>query len=212
MVRPLTRELIQESDRIWQKVDAIPDGFEVRAPDNVRLRGWKVRPRFANGDWVLLLHGVSDNRTGMTGQAGLLLRHGYSVVMMDSRAHGESGGSTATYGWLERRDTRAIVDALYATEMPRNLFALGSSMGAAIALESAGVEPRIAGVVAESSFSDLREAPMTTLVCIGRRGWARRFFGLVRGQQYPRRRRKVVFQPMMYLLQNLLPPGPSLYC
>jgi len=157
MVRPLTRELIQESDRIWQKVDAIPDGFEVRAPDNVLLRGWKVRPRFANGDWVLLLHGVSDNRTGMTGQAGLLLRHGYSVVMMDSRAHGESGGSTATYGWLERRDTRAIVDALYATEMPRNLFALGSSMGAAIALESAGVEPRIAGVVAESSFSDLRE-------------------------------------------------------
>jgi pimeloyl-ACP methyl ester carboxylesterase len=30
-------------------------------------------------------------------------------------------------------------------------------MGAAIALQSAAVEPRIAGVVAESSFSDLRE-------------------------------------------------------
>ncbi len=31
-------------------------------------------------------------------------------------------------------------------------------MGAAIALQSAAVEPRIAGVVAESSFSDLTEA------------------------------------------------------
>ena len=93
----------------------------------------------------------------MTGQAALLLRHGYSVVMMDARAHGESGGSMATYGWLERRDAHAIVDALYAKEMPCNLFALGSSMGAAIALQSAAVEPRIAGVVAESSFSNLRE-------------------------------------------------------
>jgi uncharacterized protein len=93
----------------------------------------------------------------MTGQAKLLLSHGYSVVMMDARAHGESGGNMATYGWLERRDTRAIVDALGATESPRNFFALGSSMGAAIALQSAAVDQRIAGVVAESSFSDLRE-------------------------------------------------------
>jgi alpha-beta hydrolase superfamily lysophospholipase len=77
--------------------------------------------------------------------------------MMDARAHGESGGGMATFGWLERRDTRAIVDALCAAEAPRNLFALGSSMGAAIALQSAAVEPRIVGVVAESSFSDLRE-------------------------------------------------------
>jgi len=39
----------------------------------------------------------------------------------------------------------------------RRLFALGESMGAAIALQSAAIDPRIAGVVAESSFSDLRE-------------------------------------------------------
>jgi alpha-beta hydrolase superfamily lysophospholipase len=93
----------------------------------------------------------------MIGQAALLLRHGYSVVMMDARAHGESGGDMATYGWLERRDTRAIIETLSTRETLRNLFALGSSMGAAIALQSAAVEPRIAGVVAESSFSDLRE-------------------------------------------------------
>jgi alpha-beta hydrolase superfamily lysophospholipase len=123
----------------------------------VLLRGWKVRPPRASGDWVLLFHGVSDNRTGMTGQAALLLRHGYGVVMMDARAHGESGGGIATYGWLERKDTRAIVDALIMAETPRTVFALGSSMGAAIALQSAAIEPRIAGVVAESSFSDLRE-------------------------------------------------------
>jgi alpha-beta hydrolase superfamily lysophospholipase len=157
MKRALTPDLAQESSLVWQRADAVAEDFIVRAPDGVLLRGWKVRPRDANGDWVLLFHGVSDNRAGMLGQAELLLRHGYSIVMMDSRAHGESGGTMATYGWLERQDTRDMVDSLYSTETPRALFALGSSMGAAIALESAGVDPRIAGVVAESSFSDLRE-------------------------------------------------------
>jgi fermentation-respiration switch protein FrsA (DUF1100 family) len=157
MVRPLTTPSIQASERVLQEDGAIPEDFAVRALDGVLLRGWKVRSPGDSGDWVLLFHGVSDNRTGMTGQASLLLRRGYSVVMMDARAHGESGGNIATYGWLERRDTRAIVDALYAAELPRNLFAVGSSMGAAIALQSAAVESRIAGVVAESSFSDLRE-------------------------------------------------------
>ena len=157
MLRPLTLQLVQESKQVLQISGSTPEDFAVTAPDGVLLRGWKVRPPRANMDWVLLFHGVSDNRTGMTGQAALLLRHGYGVVMMDARAHGESGGNMATFGWLERRDTQAIVDALSMTEKPRKLFALGSSMGAAIALQSAAVEPRIAGVVAESSFSDLRE-------------------------------------------------------
>lgn len=157
MLRPLTPELAQSSYRIFQQAGATGEDFVVHASDGTILRGWKVHPSQPNGSWVMLFHGVSDNRTGMIGQAQLLLRHRYSVVMMDSRAHGASGGAMATYGWLERHDTQAIVNALYATEKPQSLFALGSSMGAAIALQSAGVEPRISGVVAESSFSDLRE-------------------------------------------------------
>lgn len=140
-----------------KRENASREDFDLRAPDGVLLRGWKVRPKMPNADWVLLFHGVSDNRAGMLGHAELLLRHRYSLVMMDARAHGASEGSIATYGWKERHDTKAIVDALYATEKVHCLFALGESMGAAIALQSAAVEPRIAGVVAESSFSNLRE-------------------------------------------------------
>ena len=85
------------------------------------------------------------------------MRHGYNVVMMDARAHGESGGTTATYGWKERYDTKAIAMALYSSETVRLLGALGVSMGGAIALQSAAVEPRIEGVVAEDPFANLRE-------------------------------------------------------
>jgi alpha-beta hydrolase superfamily lysophospholipase len=165
MKRALTPELVKVADDALSRVNAKREDFEVRAPDGVILRGWKVRPPNPNpstapgtgGDWVLLFHGVSDNRVGVTGHAEFLLRNGFSVLMMDVRAHGESGGDKATYGWLERHDTQAIAEALFSGEKVHCFFLLGESMGASIALQSAAVEPRVDGVVAESAFANLKE-------------------------------------------------------
>jgi alpha-beta hydrolase superfamily lysophospholipase len=156
--RPLTPDLIAEADASFAQTAAHREEFNVRAPDGVLLRGWKVRPAHPNGSWVLLFHGVADNRVGVIGQSEFLLRSGYGVTMMDARAHGESEGVMATYGWLERNDTRAIIDALETSEHPRHLFAHGESMGAGIALQSAAADSRIEAVVAEAAFASLREA------------------------------------------------------
>jgi uncharacterized protein len=158
MRRAFTADLIHNSDAGFAHVHAQREDFSVTAHDGAVLRGWKVRAAQPNGDWVILFHGVADNRAGVVEHALILLSAGYNVVMMDARAHGESGGAMATYGWIERRDTRDIVDALEASEHPRHLFALGESMGAGIALQSAAVEPRIEAVVAEAPFASLREA------------------------------------------------------
>jgi hypothetical protein len=109
--RPLTPGLIREADASFAHSRGRREDFLVTAPDGAELRGWKVRPENPNGSWVLLFHGVADNRVGAIGQSEVLLPAGYSVVMMDQRAHGESGGSMATYGWVERNDTRAVVNA-----------------------------------------------------------------------------------------------------
>jgi uncharacterized protein len=129
----------------------------VSMPDGVVLRGWSIRPRQSNGDAVILLHGMSDNRLGMTGYAQLLLGHGFTVLLPDARAHGASGGTLATYGLLERFDIHAWFQRLLASDSPRCIFGLGESMGAAQLLQSLEVEPRFCGVVAESSFSTFRE-------------------------------------------------------
>src|SRR5467141_5390235 len=148
--RELTPDLIREADASFAVTGSTREDFDVRAPDGALLRGWKVRPKNPNGSWVLLFHGVADNRVGVIGQSEFLLRAGYGVVMMDARAPGSSEGTVATYGWLERSDTRAIVDALLSSERvgaglappaapapPLHIFALGESMGAGIALQSA---------------------------------------------------------------------------
>src|SRR5216684_4309713 len=117
--RMLTPDLIREADASFALTGATREDFDVRAQDGALHRGWKVRPKNPNGSWVVLFHGVADNRVGVIGQSEFLLRAGYSVVMMDARSHGASGGPIATYGWLERNDTRAIIDALVGSEVRR---------------------------------------------------------------------------------------------
>jgi fermentation-respiration switch protein FrsA (DUF1100 family) len=123
LVRPIRRELtpdlIREADASFAVTGATREDLDVRAPDGVLLHGWKVRPKNPNGIWVLLFHGQADNRVGVIGQSEFLLRTGYCVVMMDARAHGASEGSIATYGWLERDDTRAVIDELIRSEVGR---------------------------------------------------------------------------------------------
>ncbi len=161
--RSLTPQVISEADTVFRQSHATKENLDVTASDGTILHGWLLCPSTsASGekeplDWVLVFHGIADNRMGVFGHATFFLRAGYGVVMMDSRAHGESGGALATLGWKERDDVRAIYTALKNRERVGCVFALGVSMGAAIALQAAAEEPRIAGVIAEASFSSLRE-------------------------------------------------------
>ena len=130
---------------------------EVKTPDGVVLRAWFIRPRQWNGDAVILLHGVSDNRLGTYGYGKWLVQNHYSVLMPDARAHGSSGGELATYGLKESDDIHRWVDWVETTEHPRCMFGLGESMGAAQLLQALPKEPRFCAVVAESPFATFRE-------------------------------------------------------
>jgi alpha-beta hydrolase superfamily lysophospholipase len=130
---------------------------EVMAGDGAILRAWFMRPPEANGDAVILLHGVSDNRIGMYGYGKWLIQNHYMVLLPDARAHGSSGGELATYGLKEADDIHRWVDWIESTEHPRCMFGLGESMGAAQLLQSLPKEPRFCAVVAESPFATFRE-------------------------------------------------------
>lgn len=130
---------------------------DLNAFDHAQLRAWYIEQNQGNGDVVILLHGQGDNRLGMVGYAQILVAHGYSVLMPDARAHGESGGDFATYGVLERVDIRQWFDWLKGNTHSGCVFGMGESMGAAQLLQALEVEPDFCTVIAESSFSDFRE-------------------------------------------------------
>lgn len=135
----------------------------VRASDGVALRGWFVRPQRYNGDVVIILHGVSDNRLSAAGFTAHFVPAGYAALMPDSRAHGESGGGFATYGVFERDDVRHWIDWLENKASPRCVYLLGESMGAAIAIQATAADRRICATVAESPFATFRDVAFERL-------------------------------------------------
>ncbi len=129
----------------------------ITAADGVLLKGWFVHPHDYNGNAVILLHGITDNREGVAGYGHLLLEHGYAVLLPDARRHGESGGELATYGVKESDDIRRWASWIYAHDPPQCVYGFGESYGAALMLQSLAVENRFCAVAVESPFSTAHE-------------------------------------------------------
>ena len=70
----------------------------------------------------------------MLGRARLLLRHGFSVLLIDLQAHGETPGVAITLGAREATDVRAAFDWLRAAAPTRRIGVIGRSLGGAAVL------------------------------------------------------------------------------
>jgi fermentation-respiration switch protein FrsA (DUF1100 family) len=96
------------------------------------IQGW-----FASGQGrgaVLLLHGVRANRLSMLDRARFLHAAGYSVMLIDFQASGESGGKAITFGYLEARDAAAALARLRELVPGERVGIIGTSMGGAATL------------------------------------------------------------------------------
>lgn len=119
----------------------------------VRLKGWWFKAREPRRGTIVYLHGAADNRGSSTSIAEHLVPRGFDVIAYDSRAHGESEGDACTYGYYEKMDLSRVLDAI-SGQGP--ILLLGTSLGAAVALQTAAEDHRVAVVVAVATFSDLR--------------------------------------------------------
>jgi len=129
----------------------------ITTPDGVRLSCWLVVRKKAAGT-VIILHGVGDCKIGGVELSAFLYSLGYNVFLYDSRHHGESGGRYCTYGFYEKHDVSTIIDYLQEREDLNigKVGLFGTSMGAAVAIQAAAIDARVAAVVAEASFTTLR--------------------------------------------------------
>jgi fermentation-respiration switch protein FrsA (DUF1100 family) len=70
----------------------------------------------------------------MVGRARFLHAAGYSVLLIDFQATGESTGQNITFGWLERLDVLAAVEFIRKAVPGEPIAIIGSSLGGAAAL------------------------------------------------------------------------------
>ncbi len=134
----------------------------VDTPDDVVIDVWVIQaaaqanPGQSKGT-VLLLHDLGDSKAAHLSLGRRLASMGYDVVLPDLRAHGRSTGKYITYGALEKRDVRAVVDALLDEQAVHEpIYAFGFSLGGATAIQYAAGDPRCRGVMAMAPYKDAR--------------------------------------------------------
>ncbi|MDQ3686951.1 MAG: alpha/beta hydrolase [Acidobacteriota bacterium] len=93
----------------------------------------------------------------MLGRARFLSDAGYSIMLFDFQAHGESAGERITFGHLESNDAQAPVDFLRAILPDEKIGVIGVSMGgAAVTLASPPLEAD--AMVLEMVYPTISEA------------------------------------------------------
>lgn len=97
------------------------------------IAGWWV-DRGEDSPVVLLLHAVRADRSTMVSRAQLLMRHGFSVLLIDLQGHGETPGEAITLGFRESTDVVAAREWIKHTAPGRKIGVVGCSLGGASVL------------------------------------------------------------------------------
>ena len=142
-----------------------PPSAEYRAvsftsSDGLELSGW-YRPS-RNRAAVVVVHGGGGDRTGAVAHAELLARHGFGVLVYDSRGRGESEGSPVGFGWGWPKDVAGALAFLRERPDvdPERIGGLGLSRGADTLIRVAAEDRRLKAVVSDGatggSYADYR--------------------------------------------------------
>lgn len=130
------------------------------ASDGVKIKGWFIKGnRKGRLPTVIICHGLGANRSDFTELAVGLSRNGYNTLLFDFRGHGESERKASSFGYLEQKDLLGAIR--YVKERKdvdaEEIAVYGFSMGGAVAVLTAAETSDIKAVIADSSFTALKE-------------------------------------------------------
>lgn len=126
--------------------------------DEVVLSGWYLSTK-EDDRCIILIQGTQNNRNA-PGIRALrlgrdLVERGFSVLLFDFRARGQSAGIRSSEGDREQWDLLGAIDYVTSRGIPvERIGLLGFSLGAGVAILVAAQEPRIPAVVSDSGFLD----------------------------------------------------------
>lgn len=133
-------------------VGAPPIGFQaitLNTEDGVSLAAWYAPP--TNGAAIIVTHGAGGSREAVRDYAEMLARHGYGVLAIDLRGHGESTGTSNRFGWQGTRDVGAAVAYLQSQNDVKSIGGLGISLGGEVLLGAASAYPAIRAIIADGA-------------------------------------------------------------
>jgi uncharacterized protein len=150
---PRVSENISPSDLNLNSTD-----INVITNDSIEIKGYWIKsdsipPKLA----IIFVHGIGGCKEHFLNLAKNLTEIGVESILIDSRAHGKSGGKFCTYGYKEKKDISKVIDFIKEKNDSIHLGIWGNSMGGAIAIQALEYDNRIEFGIIESTFTSLEE-------------------------------------------------------
>ncbi|GKS68714.1 esterase [Nitrosomonas sp. PY1] len=137
-------------------IDLPVESVQVPMEENSLVRGWLSYGEPGKGV-ILLAHSMRSNRVEMLSRARFLRDRGYTTLMIDLHAHGETPGEKITFGSRESENVLAAAKYLRKKFPQERIGALGASLGGA-AIILAKPHLLFDAVILESVHATLEEA------------------------------------------------------
>jgi len=139
----------------------VPLSKIIKADDGIELSGdIYINNNFSDKKIAIIIHGYGFSRKSVIGIAAVYYNvFGYSVLLPDLRAHGQSGGEFIGFGWHDSCDIlkwTAYLREMFGENVKIVLH--GISMGGATALlTGAKNDKSVNAIISDCSYSSVRE-------------------------------------------------------
>jgi uncharacterized protein len=137
--------------------DTAYEVVKLNTGDNLVLEGWYLKKDSARGT-VIMFHGYGSSKSKILNEAMYMQLLGYTIFLIDFRAHGGSGGNTSTLGMDEADDVKLAYDFIKG-KGEKNIVLWGTSLGAATvthAMSEYNLQPE--KIILEMPFGSLIQA------------------------------------------------------
>ena len=146
----------KESAEEWS-AEIDKKSVEVKANDNIVLRGTQYLINDNTNKWAIILHGYRSTPESVLTIGEHFSNEGYNVLIPSMRACSESDGEYLGMGWLDKEDLKCWINLLIEQNNEAEIILHGSSMGAATVLMASGDElpENVKCIIADSGYTSV---------------------------------------------------------
>ncbi|HEY9278952.1 MAG TPA: alpha/beta fold hydrolase [Eoetvoesiella sp.] len=150
--------------RWWREPPAGIEIYDVSLSNGEHVRTWYLRHSDEAAPTVLYLHGSRWNLNGSVFRIERWADMGYSVLAIDYRGFGESSPRLPSQDSVVDDAAAALQELARRQPDPARRFIYGHSLGGAVAavLAAKPGQPDFAGLILESTFTNIRDMIHTT--------------------------------------------------
>ena len=130
---------------------------EVKAEDDIVLRGTEYLAKEKSDKWAIVLHGYHSTPESVLSIGMHFSERGYNILIPSMRASNESEGEYIGMGWLDKDDLKCWINLIIEQNNNAEIVLHGSSMGAATVLMASGDElpNNVKAIIEDSAYTSV---------------------------------------------------------